>query len=219
MFNTLLRRLRGRDRHQPDPNCPHPYGRELTAAEVARRRHRAFVGGKWDEIGQLQFDFLKACGLRPQHRLLDVGCGALRGGIHFIRYLDPGHYHGIDMNASLIRAGQTVELVEAGLQDRRPRLLVNDAFEFARFDAKFEFALAVSVFTHLPINSIQRCLINLAAVLEPGGRFYATYFEARRCTICNRCITLATSSPPATPTRSTITSPFSASSSTSSRLE
>jgi hypothetical protein len=33
------------------------------------------------------------------------------------------------------------------------------------------------VFTHLPLNSIERCLLNMAEVLKPGGRFYATYFE------------------------------------------
>lgn len=177
MFNTLLRRLRG-GRHQPEQSCPHPYGRELTAAEVARKKHRSFVGGKWDEIGRLQFEFLKSRGLQPQHRLLDVGCGALRGGIHFIGYLELNCYYGIDMNASLIRAGQAVELVEAGLQNRKPRLLVNDAFELDRFHTTFAFALAVSVFTHLPVNSIQRCLINVAKVLEPDGRFYATFFES-----------------------------------------
>ncbi len=38
------------------------------------------VGGLWDEIGQLQFDFLRAKGLLPRHKLLDFGCGSLRGG-------------------------------------------------------------------------------------------------------------------------------------------
>ncbi|HEY7982454.1 MAG TPA: hypothetical protein VID19_13355, partial [Candidatus Eremiobacteraceae bacterium] len=37
--------------------------------------HRAYVGGIWEEIGKLQFDFLVAHGLRPEHHLVDVGCG------------------------------------------------------------------------------------------------------------------------------------------------
>jgi len=114
----------------------------------------------------------------PRHRLLDIGCGALRGGIHFIRYLDPGNYYGVDLNASLIQAAREVELVEAGLVDRNPPLLVDDSFAFGRFGANFQMALAHSLFTHLPVNSIERCLVNVAASLEPGGRFYATYFEA-----------------------------------------
>jgi SAM-dependent methyltransferase len=136
------------------------------------------VGGSWDEIGRLQFDFLRQQGLASSHRLLDVGCGALRGGIHFIRHLDPGNYYGIDMNASLIKAGRDFELPAAGLEARHPHLLVDPSFEFSRFGTTFDMALAQSVFTHLPVNSIERCLVNMAAVLAPGGRFYATYFEA-----------------------------------------
>jgi SAM-dependent methyltransferase len=161
-------------------NWQHDYERQLTEAEVTAGEHRGFVGGMWDEIGRLQFEFVKSRGLVPSHRFLDVGCGSLRGGIHFIRHLEPGHYFGIDMNPSLIKAGREVELVGAGLVERRPHLLVNETFNFAEFGTTFGFALALSVFTHINVNAIQRCLVNIARVLEPGGRFYATYFPAPR---------------------------------------
>ncbi len=45
------------------------------------------VGGMWDKVGVLQFDFLMKQGLQSHYALLDVGCGSLRGGIHFIKYL------------------------------------------------------------------------------------------------------------------------------------
>lgn len=48
---------------------------------------RGKVGGMWEEIGMLQFQFLVAQGIRAEHRLLDVGCGCLRGGIHLTGYL------------------------------------------------------------------------------------------------------------------------------------
>src|SRR6516164_2727494 len=67
--------------------------------------YRELVGGSWDEIGQLQLDFLVARGLMPHHRLLDVGCGSLRAGVKVVRYLDPGHYAGIDLHESLLDAG------------------------------------------------------------------------------------------------------------------
>ena len=44
-------------------------------------------------------------------------------------------------------------------------------------DLRFDFALAQSVFTHLPVNTIMRCLAEVERVLEPGGRLFATYFE------------------------------------------
>ena len=67
--------------------------------------HRNFIGDKWDEIGKLQFDFLKDEGLKPHHKLIDIGCGSLRGGIHFIKYLDKFNYFGTDINNNLIRLG------------------------------------------------------------------------------------------------------------------
>ena len=153
------------------------YGRELSAEEIAARAHREAVGGMWDEIGALQLDFLRAQGLAAPHRLLDVGCGALRGGVHFVRFLDPGGYHGLDVNPSLIAAGER-ELVDAGLADRGAHLIVDDRFAVSRFGQRFEFALAVSLFTHLAMNSIVRCMVEVAKVLAPSGRFFASWFEA-----------------------------------------
>lgn len=139
--------------------------------------HRQAIGGAWDEIGQLQFDFLVDRGLKPDHRFLDVGCGSLRGGVHFIRYLEDGHYHGIDAQQWLLDAGLNVELPKAGVVGKTPHLLCRDDFDVSAFGTMFDYALAQSVFTHLPWNTIQRCLVNIRKALKPDGRFYATFFE------------------------------------------
>ena len=34
------------------------------------------------------------------------------------------------------------------------------------------------MFTHLPLNHIRLCLFQLSRTMAPGGRFYATFFEA-----------------------------------------
>jgi SAM-dependent methyltransferase len=153
------------------------YWRQLSADDMTAGRHRDMVGGMWEEIGSLQFDFLKRQGLLPGHRLLDVGCGCLRGGIHFIRYLNTGNYYGLDINPSLLAAGE-LELAATGLLDKNPVLLVNDKFECSRFGVKFDFALGLSVFTHLFMNHIARCLLEVKKVLQADGRFYATFFQA-----------------------------------------
>lgn len=153
------------------------YGRQLTAEEIASGAHRAFIGGMWDEIGQLQFEFLKSRGLQPQHRLLDVGCGALRGGLHFVRYLDAGNYHGLDINPSLLKAAEH-ELQNAGLTEKTPHLLASQKFEFDRFGRQFDFMLAVSVFTHLFSQHLVRCLAEARKVLAPDGKFFATFFQS-----------------------------------------
>lgn len=138
--------------------------------------HRSLVGGRWDEIGRLQFDFIVSQGLSPGDALLDVGCGSLRAGVHFVKYLQTGGYYGLDIDEQLIQAGRA-ELAAAGLDPQRATLVCDDGFRFSRFERTFRWALAQSVFTHLPLNTIMRCLSEIESVLEPGGRFYATFFE------------------------------------------
>lgn len=86
---------------------------EDTREEIHKVSHRAFVGGDgdyWDKIGDLQFRFLVERGLAPSDTLIDVACGSLRGGVRFIRYLEPGHYLGIDKYIELIIYGVGAEL-------------------------------------------------------------------------------------------------------------
>ncbi len=141
--------------------------------------HRQFIGGLWDEMGQLQFDFLKSNGLLPGHRLLDIGCGCLRGGVYFVDYLENSNYFGTDMNQSLLNAGYHIELKDKSIQEKIPieNLLCDEEFDFSSFETKFDFALAVSVFTHLPLNLIRQCLERLSTVMNNNGVFFATVFE------------------------------------------
>jgi len=142
--------------------------------------HRRTVRGTdafWDSLGKLQLDYLVEQGLKPEHHVLDVGCGPLRAGVHFIGYLEPGHYAGIDKRGDTLERARDVELPRYGLQDKNPNILVNGAFEFTKLGQTFDYAIAQSVFTHLPANNIVRCLVEMAKVLNPGGRFYATIYE------------------------------------------
>jgi ubiquinone/menaquinone biosynthesis C-methylase UbiE len=164
---------------EPKLNLFNAYARQLTADEIASGDHRRFVGGFWDVMGRLQCDFLIARGLRPEHKLFDVGCGALRGGVHFVKYLARGHYYGLDANASLIDAGRQ-EIESAGLSDREVHLLVNDKFELSQFKVQFDYGIAQSLFSHLCFNHIVSCLVQVKRVLATRGRLYATFFEAPR---------------------------------------
>ncbi len=153
------------------------YWRSLDADAIERGEHRGFIGGMWDDVGRLQFEVLKEHGLLPEHRLLDVGCGAMRGGVHFVPYLEPGHYCGLDANASLLEAAQH-ELAQIDCLDRGARLIADSDFNVEKFGEKFHFALSVSVITHLYFNHIQIALSKVARVLLPGGRYFVTFFHA-----------------------------------------
>lgn len=137
--------------------------------------HRAYVGGRWDEWGQVEFDFMLARGLRPEHVLLDIACGPLRAGIHFIPYLDAGNYLGIEKERALIRRGLAKELAPEVREQKRPELLISGAFEFDRLSKRADFALAWSLFTHLSAGDLETCLRNLRAYVGPEHEFYATF--------------------------------------------
>lgn len=144
---------------------------------VRQAGHREYVGGLWDEVGRLQLRFLRGRGLRRDHRLLDIGCGALRGGVHLVRYLDAGRYTGVDKEPELLRIGAEQELGAALMAAKRPMLLALADFEFDRLPARPDIAWAHSLFTHLPMGHIRRCLANLRPVMARAGVLYATFGE------------------------------------------
>ena len=155
------------------------YDKEALEAEVKAGRHRQAVGGLWDEIGQLQLDFLVSQGLMPHHRLLDIGCGSLRAGVKLIKYLDAGHYAGADLHQSLLDAGYEIELAAAGLTHKLPRtnLAAEGEFDFSWCPMRADFALAQSVFTALPLNFLRICLERLPNFVVHGGTFFVSIFE------------------------------------------
>jgi hypothetical protein len=77
----------------------------------------------------------------------------------------------------LLRAGEEVELGAELCARKDPTLVVMDDFSLASLGQRFDWVLAQSLFTHLDLATIGRCLAGVAEVLGPGGRFYATFFE------------------------------------------
>ena len=124
---------------------------------LAEGRHRAIVGGRWDETGQAQMALLLASGLRPGHRLLDIGAGALRLGCRAVPWLDAGHYWATDASLALMRRGRTQELAyPSRLPENR---LIEDAdFVYPGVPDDIDFALAFAVFTHLPLDRLAGAL-------------------------------------------------------------
>jgi SAM-dependent methyltransferase len=144
---------------------------------ILKLGHREYVGGMWDQIGKLQFNFMVEQGLRPAHCFLDIGCGCLRGGRYFIKYLDKGNYLGIDKENKLIEIGITKEVGDYVYKDKEPQFVVSDCFEFEKFSKKPQFSLAHSLFTHLNQPDIKLCLSNLRKFIDNKHVLFATFFE------------------------------------------
>lgn len=156
------------------------YDLERSEQYVKEGRHRECVGGLWDELGKLPFEFMLSRGLSRENKVIDIGCGCLRVGVHLVNYLLPGNYFGNDISKDLLEVGYRVELQNAGLNKKLPfkNLICDSDFNFKRFGENFDVALAQSLFTHLPLNHLKLCLYNLYGSMNSKGIFYATFFIA-----------------------------------------
>jgi SAM-dependent methyltransferase len=144
-----------------------------TPAETVAPRHSPDrPADPWPMEGRFQIDFLRQLGLEPGHRLLDFGCGNLRGGIPLIVYLDGGHYTGVEVRGEALEEGRS-RLAAQGLEDRRPRLV--HATDLAGLDLgdRFDVVWAFSVFIHLSDAILDEAIAAVARHLGPDGVLYA----------------------------------------------
>lgn len=146
--------------------------RSLLRSQQEKRHTMVGPGHLWKMKRQFQFDFLKARGLVPTDRFLDIGCGTLRGGVPLIRYLDAGNYFGIDVREQALREGQK-ELVFSQLEYKTPKLILFSHFRDLQFEQQFEYMLAFSVLIHLEDTLCEQCLQFVSLNLSRTGAFYA----------------------------------------------
>lgn len=148
--------------------------------DTSTGEHRAALDGDWLEIGQLQIGYLRAVGLQPEDTLLEIGCGPLRAGVHFIDYLEAGNYYGLESNLDMLTAGleQELPLTRGAAKLPGANVRLTDSFDATPFDTDFDMVLAHSVFSSLTLNQIRMCLYEAARVTTAGSRFYASFFEA-----------------------------------------
>ena len=85
----------------------------------------------WEDLARWQLDTLRGLGLDPRHRLLDIGCGAMRLGLGAVEYLDDGNYFGVDAFAPYLELARRL----TGLSETQKKyaLLLSQDFEFRRF--------------------------------------------------------------------------------------
>ena len=144
--------------------------------------YRAYVGppGQYDVIAGLQFTLLFRAGLRETHKLLDLGCGSLRGGRLFIPYLRPGHYYGVEPNEWLVQEGIERELGADVMRVKQPTFSNIADFGLAALGERFDFVLAQSVFSHTFPDMTLQGLRGVRDCLADGGVLLATFWEDER---------------------------------------
>ncbi len=152
----------------------------LKADELERRS--IFLGGprkRFIAAGRCQLEILLAHGLTPDDFVLDVGCGALRGGWWVINFLRPGRYFGIEPNRTMLDAGKEVMLGEELLAEKKPNFSNNDNFDFSVFGQKFDFVIGRSIWTHASKSQIQDMLQSFKQCSNTSGCFLTSILEPR----------------------------------------
>jgi cyclopropane fatty-acyl-phospholipid synthase-like methyltransferase len=148
-----------------------------TGESPLSERHSLSGGERsWEKARAFQIGFLKiVVGLEPEHYLLDLGCGTMRGGIPIIEHLDVDHYYGIDSRREAIEEA-TKEIREVGLATKRPTLLVTppDLSSFSLGERRFDVIWSVSVLIHMTDELLDSAFQFVERHLKADGAWYAT---------------------------------------------
>ena len=139
-----------------------------------------FLGGPaklFETAGRKLLITVLSEGLTPSSKVLDIGCGCLRGGYWLIHFLDKDCYFGIEPNIDMLEAGIRI-LLEPGLSDlKKPMFDHNTDFDFMIFKEKFDFFVARSIWTHASKQQIQTMLDGFVSTANTEGIFLTSYLK------------------------------------------
>ena len=148
------------------------------------------VGGdKFKEVGEefLTY-FVELADLKPDERVLDIGCGIGRQAFSLAKYLNQkGSYEGLDVvpigihwckkNIAARYPNFNFQLIDVLNNFYNPSGKCRASrYKFPFPNSSFDFTYFVSVFTHLLPEDMENYFREAARLLKKGGRFFATFF-------------------------------------------
>lgn len=154
------------------------------------RRIRSDVGdGDFKAIGNEYLKiFIDICNLKPNEKVLDVGCGIGRIAVPLTRFLNKdGRYDGFDIVRS------SIDWCRTNISPKYPNFrfrfadifnkrynpngrLHAEKYKFPYEDESFDLVFLTSVFTHMLPQSVENYLSEISRVLRKDGRCLITYF-------------------------------------------
>jgi SAM-dependent methyltransferase len=151
---------------------------------------RIYYYGTWDpeafaRASEIRTELITR-GLRPEHRLLDIGCGIGNIAIGLKDYLRGG-YDGLDIHP------EAIDWCQRTLTPQYPSFRFHRAdvasraynpngrvpaseYRFPFPDRSFDFIFLASVFTHMMPDEVERYVREISRLLAPGGRCVESYF-------------------------------------------
>jgi ubiquinone/menaquinone biosynthesis C-methylase UbiE len=146
-------------------------------------------GGDFEEIGQ-QFKrhLIELGNLKPNQRVLDVGCGVGRMAVPLTNYLsEEGEYWGFDIvrkgidwcQSNISSQFRNFHFKHADIYNKvynpKGKIRAKD-FQFAFESEYFDFVFSTSVFTHMLPSDIKTYQSETSRVLKQGGKCLSTFF-------------------------------------------
>ena len=128
------------------------------------------------------------CGLKPHHRVLDLGCGIGRKTLPLVAYLDStGSYEGMDIVEAGIKWCQTkytprypnfhFRLMDVWNGVYHPAGKTKSSeYRFPFQDGEFDFVILGSVFTHMLPEDMRNYTSEIGRLLKPRGKSLISYF-------------------------------------------
>lgn len=124
--------------------------------------------------GELQLEFLKREGCTRKSQVLEIGCGCLSAGVPVMRYLQRGHYVGIEPNRWLLDAVLREASVRWLVRWKEPKFLEGSDFDARELGRTYDYVLAHSILSHCAHHQLEKFIRNVSRVLRPQGRIVAS---------------------------------------------
>jgi cyclopropane fatty-acyl-phospholipid synthase-like methyltransferase len=179
-FNWQLKALLWRLRNPGRP--PEDYYVEMTTARLRRGSHHPALGerARPTRAPTELLDILLTHGLKPEHVVVDYGCGSFRLGKALIEYLAPGNYWGLDVTDEFFSTG--MELLEPELKlTKRPHahVITSENLAVAR-DARPDFIISWHVCSKVPPARLPDYFGKITSLMGPGSLALVHFPEASK---------------------------------------
>lgn len=135
----------------------------------------------FEQHGRNQLAAFLSQGGFPHHKLLDAGCGVLRGGFWFIHFLNRGNYYGLEIlkrqEQRHIEAALEILFDKETRESKRPTFRYNDEFDYSVFGQVFDYVIIRSIWTHESQRLIEKSLDSFLAHTHEKGVLSTTYLR------------------------------------------
>lgn len=147
------------------------------------------IGDGYEAVGKEFFHYFISFGeVKPEEKILDVGCGCGRMAVPLTMYLHkPGYYRGFDISR------EAIDWCKKNITSAYPHFLFEYAdifnkeyneqgviaskkYTFPYADNTFDFIFLTSVFTHLLPEDMEHYFSEISRTLKSGGRCLITFF-------------------------------------------